>query len=82
MHCYQPMTNHIEDAECEWFQENQSPSFPDVLNIRNNNEDSSIEKHSNSIVNNNVISAALNQEVTTITEHADCVEVSPKRAKL
>ena len=81
MHYCRLTTKHIEDAEYEWFQENQLLSFPDAPSIGNNNENSTARNDGNSIANDDTISTAPNQEVTTITEDKAYDKMSPKRGK-
>ena len=60
MHFYQPIAKNIEDEECDWFQENQAPSFPNLLSVGINakqstidNNDSTVnQKHDTSTANN------------------------------
>ena len=79
---YQPATKRIEDVEHNLFQKNKPPSFPNLLSIMNNDEESSAKENHQSINEDNPRSILPNQGSTTTTKDVDFIEVSPKRAKL
>ena len=82
MHFCRPTFQNIEDVECDWFQENQAPSFPNSLSAGNNNEHSTANNNESTVFQKEDTSTAPNQEVNTVEDDKAHEEVSPKRAKL